>query len=426
MLTFKDGREVFRDSAGSETLELLIAGDCCPRNECEKLVLAGKAKEIIADIKSVLDDCDLSVVQFETPLSDNGEAIYKAGPNIRVSPKCVAFIKECGFDIAALANNHIGDYGPVPVMDTLKVLDDNGIKHLGAGKNLAAAGKPLFVEKNGLRLAFLNYAEHEFGIATKTAPGASALDPCVNISQIREVSQKADVTLVIVHGGNEFNPVPSPRMRKTYRAFAEAGAAAVINIHTHCPQGIERWKGVPIIYSLGNFYFDMSGGDHCFNTMWPVGYMIKFFIDSQGLYGFKIFPQYIEYDAGRISAFKGEKLERFYAYMAEISALLADDDKIEQFYDAWAAGSHYWPPRYFKEFADMAAFSKPPREIPISPAARNILTCEAHNEMLTRLFSLYLDGKLEAAKALIPELARLRCPCAQGLLERYNPPAKAK
>lgn len=417
MFTFKNGKEVFRESTGNDTLELLIAGDCCPRNECEELILAGKSANIISSIKPILDDCDLSMVQFETPLSNNGEAIYKAGPNIRVKPECVNFIKECGFDIAALANNHIGDYGPIPVMDTMDVLDANGIKHMGAGKDLKNSQKPLFVKKNGLTLAFLNYAENEFGIATKTTPGASALDPCVNISQIREVSQQADITLVIVHGGNEFNPVPSPRMKKTYRAFIEAGASVVVNIHAHCPQGIELWNGAPIVYCPGNFYFD-SAFDFCTENMWSIGYMLKLSLDKKGAFALSVHPYNIEFDGSKINLFTGEKKAKFNAYLAEISAIIKDEDKANKMFDAWVAGHGESFIQYYAPFADLSSFNKDPKELPTSPAARNLLTCEAHNELFTRHMSLYLDGQLEKAKELIFEVERLGNPYTQGFLKK--------
>ena len=417
MFTFKDGKEVFRDSPGNDNLELLIAGDCCPRNECEELILAGKSASIISSIKPVLDDCDLSMVQLETPLSTNGEAIYKTGPNIRVSPECVSFIKECGFDIAALANNHIGDYGPIPVMDTINVLDVNGIKHMGAGKDLKSSRKPLFVKKNDLTLAFLNYAENEFGIATKTMPGASALDPCVNISQIREVSQQTDITLVVVHGGNEFNPVPSPRMKKTYRAFVEAGASAVVNIHAHCPQGIELWNGAPIVYCPGNFYFD-SLYDFCKTTMWSVGYMLKLNLDKQGVFALSVHPYNIEFDGSKINLFTGEKKAKFNAYLAEISAIIKDEDKADKMFDAWAAGHGEGFAKYYAPFVDLNLFSKDPKEIPTSPSARNVLACEAHNELFTTYMSLYLDQRLKDAEKLIPEIKRLGCPYNQNFLKK--------
>jgi poly-gamma-glutamate synthesis protein (capsule biosynthesis protein) len=417
MFTFKDGKEVFRKSSGNQTLELLIAGDCCPRNNCEELIMAGKSAEIISDVKPVLEDCDLSLVQFETPLSNNGEVIYKAGPNIRVKPECVEFIKECGFDIAALANNHIGDYGPVPVMDTIDVLDENKIKHMGAGRDLKSSRKPLFVEKNGLKLAFLNYAENEFGGATKTMPGASTLDPCVNISQIREVSAQADITVVIVHGGNEFNPVPSPRMKKTYRAFVEAGASAVVNIHAHCPQGIELWEGAPIVYCPGNFYFD-SNFDFCDKNMWTIGYMVKFSFDKEGAFAISVYPYNIELDGSKITLFKDVKKAKFNDYLAEISAIIKDEDKADKMFEAWAVSHGKSLPQYYVPFADKETYKKVPKDIPQAPAARNVLTCEAHNELFKTFMRLYLEERMEEAEKLVPEIERLGCPYTQGFLNK--------
>jgi poly-gamma-glutamate synthesis protein (capsule biosynthesis protein) len=415
MLTFKDGIETFRESVGPEALDLLIAGDCCPRNQCESLVLEGKSSTIISDIKPILDDCDLSMVQFETPLSDRGTAIHKAGPHIKVSPKCVTFIKECGFDIAALANNHIGDYGPLPVLDTLQVLKDNAISYMGAGENLQSAREPLFINKNGLTLAFLNYAENEFGGATVTTAGASPLDPCVNITQIRQVSQQADITIVTVHGGNEYNPVPSPRMVKTYRSFADAGASAVINIHTHCPQGIELWNGCPIVYCPGNFYFDCHSESYT-KTMWTIGYMVKFNIDKQGIFALSVFPYHIAFDGGKIHLFRGEKKARFLEYLAEISAIIKDEEKVDNMFNAWTAihGRHLLP--LYADFMTTDSFEKAPSEIPNSPNARNTLTCESHNELLTTQMKLYFDNRLHSAKEQVSYLKQLSDPYTQGLL----------
>lgn len=86
------------------------------------------------------------------------------------------------------------------------------------------------------------------------------MDEMADLLQIRSERRENDVVLVVVHGGNEYNPIPSPRMRKLYSAFARAGASAVVNIHTHCPQGIELVENVPIVYCPGNFFFPSVSG----------------------------------------------------------------------------------------------------------------------------------------------------------------------
>src|SRR5690554_8220427 len=76
-----------------------------------------------------------------------------------------------------------------------------------------------------------------------------------NTNQIKEAKATHDKVIVIIHGGHEYYNLPSPRMQKQYRFYAEQGADIIISHHTHCISGKEVYKGVPIYYSLGNFLF---------------------------------------------------------------------------------------------------------------------------------------------------------------------------
>jgi len=76
-----------------------------------------------------------------------------------------------------------------------------------------------------------------------------------NIYQIQEARKHADHVILIIHGGHEHYHYPSPETQKRYRFYAEQGVSAVIAHHTHCIGGYEIWNGVPIFYSLGNFFF---------------------------------------------------------------------------------------------------------------------------------------------------------------------------
>ena len=71
---------------------------------------------------------------------------------------------------------------------------------------------------------------------------------------INEARKQADLLLVSLHGGHKYDPYPSLRMVKVFRASAEAGAPALWNSHAHCPEGFEVRCGVPIIYCPDNFY----------------------------------------------------------------------------------------------------------------------------------------------------------------------------
>jgi len=409
MLAFQNGREIFRKSESKENLNVLIAGDCCPWDKAIAPILAGRSSEIFSEIKAVLDNCDLSVVQFETPLTNAETPIIKSGPNLKCPPECVDFVKAGGFDVAALANNHIGDFGPEPVMETIKILEKNGIKTVGAGKNLEAAGKPLIVSRKGLKIAFINIAENEFGTAEKNKPGAAPLDPLNNIRLIKETATKADHVIVIMHGGNETYPLPSPRVIKTCRAFADAGAHAVINIHAHCPQGIELWNGAPIFYCPGNFYFPTPWQQFTPESFWWNGFIIKLAFDKQAAFGLEIIPYTFGFSPEKIVPMTGAKKAAFCKYMAKISKIIQDTDEVQRYFDAWCAWcgdsalsnvrrvSALWPIEY-----------RDPGTLKQFMALRNTLTCEAHNELVTNFLRLVEEDRVKEAEKYIPKIQKLQ------------------
>jgi poly-gamma-glutamate synthesis protein (capsule biosynthesis protein) len=409
MLTFKDGKEIFRKSLLKEKVEVLVTGDCCPWDKAIEPIMAGKSPEILSGIKSILDDCDLSVIQFETPLTNAETPIIKSGPNLKCPPECVDFIKAGGFDIAALANNHIGDLGTEPVMETIKILEKNGIKAIGAGKNLEAANKPLIISRKGMKIAFINVAENEFGSAGKNKPGAAPLDPLNNIRLIKETASKADHVIVIMHGGNETYSLPSPRVVKTCRAFADAGAHAVIHIHAHCPQGIEIWHDVPIFYCPGNFYFPGPWQQFNPKSFWWHGFMIKLAFDKQAAFSLEIIPYTFGFTPEKIVPMTGAEKVAFCKYMAKISKIIQDQDELQRYFDGWCAMrgndvlsnirrvSALWPIGY-RDPGTMKQFM----------ALRNIFTCEAHNELVTNYLRIVEEDRVKEAEKYIPKIRKLQ------------------
>ena len=105
------------------------------------------------------------------------------------------------------------------------------------------------------------------------------MDIIDNTNRIREVKASHDKVIVIVHGGHEYYNLPSPRMQKQYRFYADQGADIVVGHHTHCISGNEVYKGVPIYYSLGNFLFTKSNP----NDEWYTGLILEVEITSEGV-----------------------------------------------------------------------------------------------------------------------------------------------
>jgi poly-gamma-glutamate synthesis protein (capsule biosynthesis protein) len=420
MLTFKNGKNDFGRKSTKETVEILFAGDFCPTTpESQKLIHDGKSGDMLSGVKDFLDDCDLSVIQFETPLTDKGAPIPKSGPNLKSPPDCVDFIRKAGFDVALLGNNHIGDVGTKPVVETIDILNRNGIKTVGAGKDIEAAAQALSIRKNGIKIAIMNVAENEFGGADVNKPGANPLNVPRNISQIIELSRKFDLVIVTVHGGNETNPFPTPRMVDTYRAFADAGAAAVISAHTHCPEGIEIWHGKPIIYSLGNFYFPYPGKKYNPGDFWWKGYMLKLKFDKKKAYSLEIIPTTFGPDESRILPFPKKARDQFFTYMSEISKVFEDRQEIRRIFDAYSAQNAYarigaikthylsdWPAD--NDPQKVKALLADPKKFKLLLVLRNLLNCETHHEMLSNLFRLLEDGKLESSGKQIQKYVKYR------------------
>jgi hypothetical protein len=405
MIDPKTGRIQLRESQDEEQAQLIIAGDCCPRLIAEERVLDGQAGDILAPLQDIFESADLSLIQFETPLTCEDSPICKSGPNIRCHPDTIDFLHAWGGDVTLLANNHIGDFGPKAAMDSIALLRKHGFKTVGAGENLAAAYEPLICDANGIRVGILNFAENEFGSATPRSAGAAPLSPSLNSRQIAELAQRVDCCLVVLHGGNEHYPLPSPRVVEMCRTFIDAGADAVVNIHSHCPQGIELWHGKPIAYSLGNFYFPERANKYAPDNFWYLGYMIRFTVDKRGISALELIPTSFTPEADAVRPLSGQQREGFFQYINSISEPIADPDELLSFFECWAASSGYphviikpnWSPEDFDA----------PAPNPKLLSLRNIFTCEAHNELLTTYMRLVEEGRREEALARKPQLDRL-------------------
>lgn len=197
----------------------------------------------------MFENTDFRIVNLEAPITPNYQhhKITKTGPHLRMSSNTVfPYLQQLNIDAVTMANNHILDYGEKGVTDTFCELNRQHIRYVGAGNNLSDAAKYLSIEKDGLKIAIINFCENEWSIAEEDTPGANPMDIIDNANQIREAKSTHDKVIVIVHGGHEYYNLPSPRMQKQYRFYADQGADIVVGHHTHCISGNEVYKGVPI------------------------------------------------------------------------------------------------------------------------------------------------------------------------------------
>ena len=209
----------------------------------------------------IMNRMDLMWINNEFTYSERGELLPGKAFTFRSSPSHVSYLKDLGVDIVGLANNHSFDYGEVSLLDTLETLRNAGIPFVGAGRNIEEAAAPVYMETNGFTIAYVAASCAEQYIytpeATETSPGILlCIDDTRFLGSIRTASENADYVIALPHWGTEQSTWLQDKQRDSARAYIDAGADAVIGAHPHILQGIEYYNGKPILYSLGNFWFD--------------------------------------------------------------------------------------------------------------------------------------------------------------------------
>ena len=213
---------------------------------------------------------EITVGNFESTLSAAGSPT-QGGDSFAASPRVRSSLRAAGFDLLSLANNHVGDYGDRALRQTLARFDSGKIKTVGAGRNLAAARRPVIIERHGVRVGFLAVDSiGESPAATRTRAGTNRLNMPPRTgplnrshlrritSDIRALDARVDAVVVLTHWGTQYTHRPESSQRSAARAFADAGADLVIGGHPHWVQGYEMAGSAVVVHSLGNFVFDMD------------------------------------------------------------------------------------------------------------------------------------------------------------------------
>lgn len=314
-------------------MKILVLGDFFPRYQLKEKLLQYSPSEIFRDFSKIVRNSDLSIVNLEGPVTQSNFPIEKTGPALKMKREYAHFLKQAGFDLVTLANNHILDYGETGLSDTIEVLNEIGLKTVGASNNFINAQKPFFYQdSNGETLAVLNIADNEWSITKNGKPGAAGFDIVNNYYSIIEAKKSADYLLLVTHGGQENYHLPTKRFREQLRFYVDIGADAVINHHTHCISGSEIYKGKPIYYSLGNFLFDNQnikvGSD------WNKGLAVQIEFLKGGITA----KNYFFEQSTRKNIFKllesgdlSKEIQRF----NELSSIILDDSLLDENYLKW-------------------------------------------------------------------------------------------
>ncbi len=216
----------------------------------------------------ILRLADIAFVNLETSVSYRGSRMPGKGIWFRTSPERLPLLKEAGIDMVSAANNHIMDYGEVSLLDTLSHLDEAGIMHVGAGKDLKAARLGRIFQIKGLKVGFLAYSDfwdifwtpeyRRTFAASADEPGMAPAIRAFMEEDIRRLKLLSNFVVVSVHWGDEYMTMPNAKQVERAHAAIDAGADVVLGHHPHVLQPFEAYKSGIVFYSLGNFVFDQK------------------------------------------------------------------------------------------------------------------------------------------------------------------------
>lgn len=309
-------------------LSLAFAGDILFDDNYSPMVALKKRENGIFDcisekLMNEMHSADILMVNNEFPYSNRGTPTEGKTYTFRANPENANYLIDMGVDIVSLANNHAYDYGEDALVDTFDTLNALAMPYVGAGKNLEEAMKPIYFSAGDLTVAYIaatqieRLANPDTKEATENGAGVfRCLYPEKLYELITETKEKADFVIVYVHWGTENTETPDWAQLEQAKGMAEAGADLIVGDHPHCLQGIDVIGETPVIYSLGNFWFnskEMRTG------------LITMSIDMEGIKDFRFIPAYQK--ECRTTFSEGTQKEETLQYLRSLSPNVTIDSE---------------------------------------------------------------------------------------------------
>ena len=259
---------------------------------------------------------DIFMVNNEFPYTTRGTPTEGKTYTFRADPDTVTILDDMGVDIVSLANNHAYDFGEVSLTDSLDTLQQDGMPFVGAGRNLDEAARPVYFKVGNKKIAYIAATQIEKNPtpntkgATDKNPGVFRCnDPERLVSVIQEAKQNSDFVVLYIHWGTESTTVLDDLQKKQAPVYAQAGADIIIGDHAHCLQEVGYVENVPVIYSLGNFWFNSKSQDSC---------MIKVILNDDGSMQWQFIP--CLQSNCKEQLLEGSEKDRVISYMRSISS----------------------------------------------------------------------------------------------------------
>lgn len=255
------------EEAAAAPLRLVLGGDAMLGRMVAGAIRRFGPEYPLGGIAGLMRQADLAIVNLECALTGSMQhwsgapkAFYFGAP-----PEAALSLADAGVRLASLANNHLLDYDVQGLRDTIAALDRHGIDHAGAGADLPGALSPAIVECKGIRIGMAAFCDHQRDFAASAdRPGIAWLD----LTHEHRALDAFDQALARLHAAHVEWPIlslhwgpnmvwrPSPAFRRLAHAAVEMGWKIVFGHSAHVFQGIELYKGCPILYAAGDLVDD--------------------------------------------------------------------------------------------------------------------------------------------------------------------------
>lgn len=278
------------------------------------LMQGTKGQTVTSDIFDIIGKVDYFCANIEAPA---GDRTFENGLGFKFNNNQIEEIANAGINVAILGNNHMYDCGIEGIELTEYQCNKNNIKIVGASSNARNVYLPLIVtDKDGNRVAIFSAQHRYYGSAIyDNEAGVADIWNHVLFSKIKEIKNEVDYIVLNAHCGLENKRIPLNTWRNIYKLYIDAGVDVIIGHHPHITQCEEIYTGKHIIYSIGNFAFDLEEKyKNIVSSEWNKGTLVAVDFDRTGI---------------KIKFIKGEYVNKVF----KIREIIDNLDKIEDVYD---------------------------------------------------------------------------------------------
>jgi poly-gamma-glutamate capsule biosynthesis protein CapA/YwtB (metallophosphatase superfamily) len=281
---------MWRYNENNMSIKIGLAGDVMIGRLVDEYLTWAKSDSLWGNMLPLMRSTDFNLVNLEAALTTHDKAVPKVF-NFKSHPKHVKSLVEANIKVVNLANNHVLDYDREGLLETLKTLDRAGIQHVGAGKNIEEAQRPITIECKGVRIGFLGATDNEpTWAATSSHPGVFYLeigDIDALLEKVRQLKATVDYLILSIHWGPNMQERPSSRFRKFAHQLLDCGVDLIHGHSAHIFQGMENYGHGMILYDTGDFVDDYYVDPHLRNDL---SFFFIAEVSKRGLRSLRLIP----------------------------------------------------------------------------------------------------------------------------------------